>query len=71
MTFHEHRCLLQRMDALICRRATGSATDLADQLDISRASLYRYLDHLRDAGAEIGYCRQRRSYYYEKEFSLK
>ena len=70
MNFLDHLALVKRLDALIRRKATGTPTQLAQRLEISRASLYRYIDDLKGLGAPIAYCYHRRSYLYEEEFFL-
>lgn len=64
MTFIEHLKLLQRMDALIARKGTGSVKEFSTLLDVSRSSLFNYLDTLRTLGGEIEFCDFRKSYYY-------
>ena len=64
MTFIEHFRLLQRVDRLIARKGTGTIHELSSLLKISRSSVYNCLEHLRSLGAEIGYCDDRKSYYY-------
>lgn len=64
MNFIEQLRLLQRFDSLIARRGTGSAKELASKFGISRSSIFNYLDTLRQLGADIEYCEQRKSYYY-------
>jgi biotin operon repressor len=64
MTFIEHLELLERMDAVINRKGTGNATELAQRLKVSRRSVFNYLDTLRRLGADIDYCEHRQSYFY-------
>lgn len=64
MTFREQLTTIKRLDSLIGRKATGDAGRLAQKLDLSKASVYRYLDTMKDLGAPIAYCKQRKSYYY-------
>lgn len=71
MTLLEQLNILKRLDNLIRRKATGNTNQLAVQLEISRASVYRYLDTLRALNAPIAYCRNRSSFYYQKEYVLK
>lgn len=71
MTLLEQLNTLKRLDALILRKATGNTNQLATQLGISRASVYRYLDTLRQLDAPIAYSRCYPSYYYQKEYVLK
>ncbi len=71
MSFSQQLEIIRRLHNLIRRRATGSAIELAQRLDLSRASVHRYLNALKDLGAEINYCKSSRSYYYEKPFEFK
>jgi len=57
---------LDRLNYLIRRKATGSPDQLADRLGCSRRTVYNLLKTLRELGAEIHYCTERPSYYYEK-----
>jgi predicted DNA-binding transcriptional regulator YafY len=59
------------MDSLIRVKATGCPTSFSKRLDISNASLYRYLNDLKNLGAPIKYCKERESYMYEQPFQLK
>lgn len=70
MTFSEQLMLVKRLHYLITVRGTGTPQKLAIKLGISRASVFKYLDELRNLGAEISYCRNRKSYYYKNEFIL-
>jgi len=70
MTFVEQLRMIQRLDALIRRKSTGSPKQLAGRLNVSRASLYRYLNELRNLGAHVEYCSNRGSYFYNEPFEL-
>ena len=61
-----HRLL--RLHLLIRRRATGTATCLADRLGVSRSTIFNYLDDLEALGAEIEFCPHRCSYVYQNNF---
>ncbi|MFQ5448570.1 MAG: hypothetical protein ACE5FF_16710 [Saprospiraceae bacterium] len=71
MRFNERYAMLQRLDSLIRRKATGTPAQLVKKLGISRATLYRRLDDLKGRGASIAYDRERQSYLYLEEFVLK
>lgn len=62
---------LVRLHYLIKQRATGDSIELADRLHVSKSTLFRYLNELRNFGAPIGYCTQAKHYYYEAEFELR
>jgi biotin operon repressor len=64
MTFIEQLELLQRIDAFINRKGTGTAAEFAERLKVSRRSIFNYLDTLRRLGAEIDYCEHKQSYFY-------
>ncbi len=70
MTLKTYLRLLIRLDMLIRMKATGSPAQLAAKLNVSRSSLFRYMNDLKDFGAPIAYCHQRSSYYYESRFEL-
>jgi transcriptional antiterminator len=56
---------LDRLDGLIRRKATGSSVQLAARFGCSRRTIHNYLKMLEELGAEVVYCKKRRSYYYE------
>ncbi len=57
--------LLQSIDNLIRLKATGNAYELAKRLEISRRTVFRYLEYLReDCQLVINYCKIRETYYY-------
>lgn len=70
MTIKEHIQRLKRIDQLVRLKATGNAKQLAARLDVSRASIFRYLDDLKDLGAPVVYCRDNQTYIYEEFFEL-
>jgi biotin operon repressor len=71
MKFMEQMQLLDRLDKLIRRKATGNAQQLAERLNVSRRTVYNLLDALRGLGAPIDYCRHRESYYYTCEVKFQ
>ena len=71
MTFLEQIALFKRLDGLIRRKSTGTPEQLASRLEISRASVFRYINELKGVGAPIQYCKVRQSYYYEGHFELE
>lgn len=56
---------LERLDALIRRKGTGNREALASRLEVSSRTVANLLNDLKLFGAEIAYCRERRTYYYE------
>lgn len=57
---------LTRIDHFIRIKGTGSPSELAGKIGISERSTYEYIKLLKDFGAPVGYCRQRKSYYYRE-----
>lgn len=71
MTIREQINKIRRLHFLIQKKATGSPSNLANKLSMSNATLYRYLNELKQDGANIKYNKIRETYYYEKEYVLK
>ncbi len=55
---------LERIHALIKRRATGNPEELAEKLGISRSMTLNYLAEMKVLGAPIAYDQFLESYYY-------
>jgi hypothetical protein len=70
MTFIEKLRCIERVDQLIRLRATGSPTELANRLNISKRSVHNLLEDMRNMGASIYYCHRQRSYCYELEMQF-
>lgn len=47
--------LIERIDQLIRMKATGSPKEFANNMNISKASLYRLLETMKELGAPIEY----------------
>ncbi len=63
--------MLIRLHFLIEQRATGDSIQLARRLNVSKSTLFRYLNELRNFGAPIAFCTEERYYFYESEFELQ
>ena len=63
---------IERVDALIRRKGTGTPADLARKLNVSERTVYNLIDLMIRMGAPIYYCNERKSfcYEYEVEFSI-
>ena len=57
----------RRLDALIRKRATGTPEDLARRMGVSQATVYRWLQELKEFGLPVKYCRKRKTYLYERK----
>ena len=55
----------------IKRRLTGTTTEIANQVGLSRSAFYTYIDQITDHGGKVSYSRTSRCFYYEEEFDLK
>ena len=64
MAFRDTYNRLERLAYLVKRGHTGTVKDLSEKLQISPRTVTNDLDQLRDWGAEIEYCKIRKSYYY-------
>ena len=62
---------LERLDALIRRKSTGSPKELARKFSVSERTVYNLLEALRQMGAEIEYCHSRCSYYYKLQMKFR
>jgi predicted DNA-binding transcriptional regulator YafY len=71
MRFCEQLNKIKRVDALIRRKATGTPDQLADKLEVSRRTIFRIIDDLKELGAPVIYSKFRQSYQYEDDFELK
>ncbi|MEL6274032.1 MAG: HTH domain-containing protein [Bacteroidota bacterium] len=70
MTLYDRIRLVQRIDRLIRLKSAGTPKEFATKLNISRSTLYRLLEELKEFGAPIRYCRRNQHFYYEKDFVL-
>ena len=70
MQLKDKLAVLMRLHYLIEQRATGNSLELADQLNVSKSTLFRYLNELRSFGAPIAFCMEQRHYYYKEGFDL-
>lgn len=70
MQFSKKFNLLKRMDANIQRKSTGNAEQFANKLGVSRASVFRYINDLKNMGADIEYSHDRNSYEYQNPFDF-
>ncbi|OJJ17730.1 hypothetical protein BKI52_28110 [marine bacterium AO1-C] len=71
MKIFEYIDYLQRIDALIRRKATGSPKSLARKMNTSERTVYRCMEELKALGLPISYDRNARSYVYTKNVKLE
>jgi DNA-binding MurR/RpiR family transcriptional regulator len=59
--------VLKRLKHLIEKKKTGNSKELAKEISVSRATLFRLLDHLKiREEKEIKYSKSENCYYFEK-----
>ncbi|MDD4756207.1 MAG: helix-turn-helix domain-containing protein [Prolixibacteraceae bacterium] len=56
---------------LLEQENAGTANSLAEKLDVSERTVFRYLDELRMKGAVIDYSKSQKSYILKNNFDLK
>jgi len=61
---------LDRLSRLIRRKATGTPDELASRMGVSRNTVFNMIKELENLGAEIEYCKKRRSYQYVVEIEI-
>jgi predicted DNA-binding transcriptional regulator YafY len=71
MSLYNYLNRIQKLDALIRRKRTGTPKELAQKLEISERWLYIFMDELKqELGCPIKYDRSRRSYVYKEPGTL-
>ena len=70
MSYSEYMKKLFFLNDLLKQGDTGTAEDLAWKLNVSRRTVFRYLDELRMNGAVIGYSKTKKTYYLENNFNF-
>lgn len=67
MTLIEKLKQIERVDALIRKKATGSPASLASRLEVSERYIYNLIGLMKEMGGPIAFCHIRNSYYYQKD----
>lgn len=62
MSYKEYTEKLSAIAVLAKKCATGPPLDLANRLDVSEKTARRMVNHLRQQGNKIRYCRVKQSY---------
>lgn len=70
MRFIEKLKVIERVDGLIRRKATGTADELSTKLGVSRRTVYEIINLMKEMDAPINYCPNRKSFYYRYECDL-
>lgn len=70
MLLFEQITRIQILHSLIMQEKTGTPQELASFIHLSKRQLYNILDELKDLGADIKYCRIRKTFYYNNNFQI-
>lgn len=70
MTLIEKLQLIERIDGLIRRKATGPPKELASRLNVSERTIYNIIDQMKIMGAPIKYCSSSSNYRYDSPVSF-
>ena len=71
MSYSDYLRKLIFLAELLEKENTGTAGNLAKKLDVSRRTVFRQLEELRDNGADICYCKIRKSYFLKNNFDFR
>lgn len=61
---------IELFDYLVQHQMTGTPSELARKLKMSKRQLYNFLDELKAMSVPVQYCKKQQSYYYEKNGSF-
>ena len=61
----------KKVNYLIKEEKTGNPEEFSKKIGISTSHLFRCIEELKELGAPICYCRNRKTYFYEYDFELK
>jgi predicted DNA-binding transcriptional regulator YafY len=67
MNTNEYFKRIKQIDCLIRLRATGTPEQCACKLNISKRTLYNYINEMREMGMPISFSRELQSYIYTTE----
>jgi predicted DNA-binding transcriptional regulator YafY len=70
MKVFEYLDRISKMHKLVLRRKTGTPEEFAQQLGVSRTSLYELLDEMKSRGAPIEYSKSCRTFFYRQPFEI-
>ncbi len=67
MNTNEYLARLKQIDCLISLRSTGTPEQCACKLNISKRTLFNYINELKNMDMPVTYCRELQSYIYTRE----
>lgn len=71
MSILYERSRIKRIHLLVRLKQTGTATQLAQKLGVSKSTIYNILTDLKAIGAPIVYCREGRTFKYKYPVQFK
>lgn len=70
MTIIEQVEKIEYLNYLIRQKNTGSAKELSVKLGVSKNTIHRLLEAMRNLGCPISYCITQKTYYYETDGNI-
>jgi predicted DNA-binding transcriptional regulator YafY len=70
MKVFEYLDRISMMHKLISRQKTGTPEEFANQLGVSRTSLYELIDELKSRGAPIAYSKSAKTFFYRHPYDI-
>ena len=70
MKVFEYLDRISRMHRMLTRQHTGTPSEFASQLGVSRTTLYEMIDELKSRGAPISYSKSLCTFFYAAPFEI-
>ena len=70
MKVFEYLDRISQMHRMLTRQRTGTPTEFAGQLGVSRTTLYEMIDELKSRGAPISYSKSSCTFFYAEPFEI-
>ncbi len=70
MKIFEYLDRISRMHRMLIRQRTGTPSEFASQLGVSRTTLYEMIDELKSRGAPISYSKASYTFFYTEPFEI-
>lgn len=70
MKIFEYLDRINRMHRMLIRQHTGTPSEFASHLGVSRSTLYEMIDELKSRGAPISYSKSSCTFFYAEPFEI-
>jgi len=70
MKVFEYLDRIGKMHKMVHFQHTGTPSEFAENLGVSRTTLYEMIDELRSRGAPIQYSKSQRTFYYKEPYEI-